>query len=114
MLGLRLKAPVYNVSDFADYFYRQEKIRDMLESVSQEALSERSFALVFGSNMVEVNFLRLVSPSVKLAKVSICFSFRKGTTGDFQKNNFRDFKSNTDWEWSLLIESIFIPKNSKT
>ncbi len=93
MLGLRLKAPVDYVSDFADYFYRQEKIRDMLESVSQEALSDRSFALVFGSNMVEVNFLRLVSPSVKLAKVSICFLLEREPLVISKKNYFRDFKT---------------------
>eukprot|EP00794_Sanderia_malayensis_P017523 gene17524-19274_t len=46
----------------------KDKIKDVLESLNPEPLTERSFCLVFGSNMVDVNFLRLVAPSVCVAK----------------------------------------------
>jgi len=45
----------------------KEKARETLESYSSEPLQDRSFAIVYGSSLVDVNFLRLSSWSVDMA-----------------------------------------------
>eukprot|EP00112_Aurelia_sp_Birch-Aquarium-sp1_P019894 Seg501.9_Seg501.11 transcript_id=Seg501.9_Seg501.11/GoldUCD/mRNA.D3Y31 product="1-phosphatidylinositol 4 5-bisphosphate phosphodiesterase beta-4" protein_id=Seg501.9_Seg501.11/GoldUCD/D3Y31 len=50
------------------YFFPKEKVKDTLERLSKETLHERSFAIVYGSSLVDINFLRLASWSVDNAK----------------------------------------------
>jgi len=49
----------------------KEKARETLESYSSEPLQDRSFAIVYGSSLVDVNFLRLSSWSVDMAMVCV-------------------------------------------
>ncbi|XP_065052408.1 1-phosphatidylinositol 4,5-bisphosphate phosphodiesterase beta-4-like isoform X2 [Rhopilema esculentum] len=50
------------------FCFPKEKVRETLESFSKEPLSDRSFSIVYGSSLVDVNFLRICSWSVHIAK----------------------------------------------